>query len=307
MNGRAAGVVVRRGRGEEVLRARRAVVLAAGAFGTPQLLMLSGVGPAEHLRAHGLPVLVDRPAVGGDLQDHPDYVATFASHRTDLFGRSPRGYWTMLKALAEHRLRRTGAMTSPFAEAGGFWRVHPDAPAPDIQWHFVPAVLEDHGRTAVKGHGFSAHVCVLRPESRGSVRLASPDPAAAPLIDPAFLADERDMATLRAGVRLTHRICAAPPLAPWRPVDRTPVDLQDDRALDLLIRSRADTVYHPVGTCRMGSDAGAVCDPALRVRGVDGLYIADASVMPRLVSGNTNASTIMIGERCAEFVRRHLN
>ncbi len=305
-HGRATGVVVRDRRGSRTLRARRAVVMAGGAFGTPQTLMLSGIGPGAHLRDHGIDVAIDRPAVGSDLQDHPDYVSTFASPRGDLFGRSLGGYWRTLKAIVEHRRRRTGAMTTPYAEAGGFWRIDPDAPAADIQWHFVPAILEDHGRVAVKGHGFSAHVCVLRPESRGTVRLASANAGVAPLIDPAFLQDPRDIAILREGVRLTHRICTAAALSPWTPVDRTPVDLRDDAALDALIRSRADTVYHPVGTCRMGSDTAAVCDPRLRVNGVAGLYVADASVMPRLVSGNTNAPTIMIAERCARFIAEDL-
>ena len=305
-DGRATGVAVRGRGGVRTIRARGAVVLAGGAFGTPQTLMLSGIGPAAHLREHGIAVALDRPAVGSDLQDHPDYVSTFASPRGDLFGRSLGGYWRTLKAIVEHRRHRTGPMSTPYAEAGGFWRVDRDAPAPDIQWHFVPAILEDHGRVSVEGHGFSAHVCVLRPESRGSLRLADGDPATPPLIDPAFLQDPRDMAVLREGVRLTQRICTSPAFAPWHPVDRTPVDYRDDDALDALIRSRADTVYHPVGTCRMGADAAAVCDPRLRVNGVAGLHVADASVMPRLVSGNTNAPTIMIGERCARFVAEDL-
>jgi choline dehydrogenase-like flavoprotein len=197
-------------------------------------------------------------------------------------------------------------MTTPFAEAGGFLTVMPDAPAPDIQLHFVPVVLEDHGRTKVKAHGFSCHVCVLRPESHGTVRLASPDPRDAPLIDPAFLTDPRDMAVMKAGVRTMYRILNAPPLSRHRGKDRYPIDFGDDDALDRLIRARADTVYHPIGTARMGSDADAVCDPKLRVRGVEGLYVADASIMPKLISGNTNAPSIMIGERCADFVKADL-
>ena len=182
----------------------------------------------------------------------------------------------------------------------------PDAPAPDIQWHFVHAMLEDHGRESVKGHGFSLHTCVLRPESRGSVTLASADAKDAPVIDPAFLTDDRDMEVLRKGVRLSHRIVESAPLSNYEPRDRNPVDLADDAALDDLIRSRADTVYHPVGTCRMGGDDASVVDPKLKARGVDGLWIADASVMPRLVSGNTNAPSIMIGERAADFVKAAL-
>jgi choline dehydrogenase-like flavoprotein len=179
-------------------------------------------------------------------------------------------------------------------------------PAPDIQYHFIPALLEDHGRTKVKGHGFSCHACVLRPESRGNVQLRSNDVNDAPLIDPGFLTDDRDMATLRAGVRQMYRILNAPALAEYEGVEVNPVDIHDDAALDNMIRSRADTVYHPVGTCRMGSNADDVTDTQLRYRGLDGLYIADASIMPRLVSGNTNAPSMMIGERCADFVRAHL-
>ena len=197
-------------------------------------------------------------------------------------------------------------MTTPYAESGGFAKTRADVNVPDVQFHFVPAMLEDHGRESVSGAGYSIHVCVLRPHSRGTVRLASADPMAAPLIDPNFLDDDRDMQVLRDGVKLVHRIAAAPALAKHQGVDRHATPLDDDAALDHLIRSRADTVYHPVGSARMGSDDQAVCDPHLRVRGVEGLYIADASVMPRLVSGNTNAPSIMIGERCADFVKADL-
>ena len=305
-DGRATGVVIRRGGRRETLRARGGVILSAGAFGSPQILMLSGIGPGAHLQERGVAVVADRAAVGADLQDHIDYVSSWETKSTDPFGDSASGTWRMVKAILEHRFRRTGIMTTCFAEAGGFWKSRPDLPAPDIQYHFVPAMLEDHGRAKVKGHGFSIHACVLRPESRGTVRLASGDAAAAPAIDPGFLTDDRDIATLRAGVRMMHRIAAAPPLGDYAGVDRHPVDLADDAALDALIRSRADTVYHPVGTCRMGSDAAAVVDPALKAKGIDALWVADASIMPRLVSGNTNAPSIMIGERAADFVKAAL-
>ncbi|MGQ7830087.1 GMC family oxidoreductase [Altererythrobacter sp. Z27] len=301
--GRVTGVAIKRGGKREVVQARRGVILSAGAFNSPQILMLSGIGPGEHLQQSGIEVLLDKPAVGSDLQDHIDYVSGWATQSTEPFGNSLAGTWRMVKAIIEHRRQRTGIMTTCFAESGGFWKVMPDSPAPDVQWHFVPAVLEDHGREKVNGHGFSLHACVLRPESRGTVRLNSPNASDAPRIDPNFLDDERDMAVMRAGVRLSHRIVDAPPLSDYHPIDRHPIDLDDDAQLDELIRNRADTVYHPVGTCRMGSDAESVVDTTLKARGIEGLWIADASIMPRLVSGNTNAPSIMIGERCADFVK----
>lgn len=306
-DGRAAGVQIRQGRNSRRIKARGAVILSAGAFNSPQILMLSGIGPAPHLQEMGVAVVADRAAVGNDLQDHIDYVSRFMTRSKEFVGDSLAGSFRMAKAVLEHRLKRSGIMTTPYAESGGFVKTTLGAPAPDVQFHFVPAPLEDHGREKVKGHGFSCHACVLRPESRGTVRLGSAHAADAPVIDPNFLCDDRDIAVLRAGVRIMHRIMETAPMADYagRDVNETPLD--DDAALDALIRSRADTVYHPVGTCRMGSDAAAIVDPQLRLNGIDGLYVADASIMPRLVSGNTNAPSIMIGERCADFVRAHLH
>lgn len=301
--GRVTGVAIKRGRKREVVKARHGVILSAGAFNSPQILMLSGIGPGEHLREHGIDVVLDKPAVGSDLQDHIDYVSGWETKSTEPFGNSIAGTWRMVKAIIEHRRKRTGIMTTCFAESGGFWKVMPDAPAPDVQWHFVPAVLEDHGRENVSGHGFSLHACVLRPESRGTVRLNSAKAGDAPRIDPNFLDDDRDIAVMRAGVRLSHRIVDAPPLSDYEPVDRHPINLNDDAELDELIRNRADTVYHPVGTCRMGADEDSVVDTTLKARSIEGLWVADASIMPRLISGNTNAPSIMIGERCADFVK----
>lgn len=305
-DGRASGVSYRAAGEARAIRARRAIVLAAGAFQTPQLLMLSGIGPATHLAEMGIDVRLDRPAVGSDLQDHIDYTAAFETDGSFFLGRSPIGTLKSLGAMAQWLFTRRGGMTSPFAEAGGFLRTELAGDRPDVQLHFLIAIVEDHGRTKVKGHGYSCHACVLRPESRGTVRLASPDADAAPLIDPNFLSDPRDMEVLKAGVRAMYRILDTPPMADYKGRDRYPIDLTDDSALESLIRARADTVYHPVGTARMGSDAAAVVDPRLKVHGLDGLYIADASVMPRLIGGNTNAPSIMIGERCAAFLAEDL-
>ena len=307
-DGRATGVVIKRGWAKaRTIRARGAVILSAGAFNTPQLLMLSGIGPAAHLQSIGVPVLIDRPAVGSDLQDHIDYVAGYETGGSLFHDMSLKGQIRGFRALLEWRKSRSGFLTSPLAEAGGFAKTTPSIDVPDVQFHFVPAVLEDHGRTKVKTAGFSCHVCVLRPESRGTVRLQSSRAKDAPLIDPQFLTDDRDMAVLKRGVRLMRRICEAPPLSGHGGSERHGRGIDDDAGLEALIRAHADTVYHPVGTARMGSDADAVVDPQLRVRGVAGLYIADASVMPRLVSGNTNAPSIMIGERASDFVTAHLS
>ncbi|MEN3748542.1 GMC family oxidoreductase N-terminal domain-containing protein [Sphingomonas sp. HF-S3] len=305
-DGRACGVAYQVGGETRIIRATRAVVMSGGAFQTPQMLMLSGIGPGAVLQEQGLAVRVDAPGVGADLQDHVDYVAAFETKGVPFLGSSLGGTFRSLGAIARWMTTRTGPMTTPYAEAGGFVTTDPALERPDVQLHFVVAIVEDHGRTKVKGHGYSCHACVLRPYSRGTVGLNSPDPRDAPRIDPAFLSDQRDVETMKRGVREMYRILDAPPITGFKGRDRYPIDLRDDDALEQVIRDRSDTVYHPVGTARMGSDDGAVCDPRLRVRGVEGLYIADASVMPRLVGGNTNAPSIMIGERCADFVRQDL-
>ena len=305
-DGRVTGVKIKRGFGGEIIKARGAVVLSAGAFGSPHILQLSGIGPAEHLSEKGAEVVLNKPEVGSNLKDHIDFVSGYQTESTDLIGDSLTGTVRMGKAIIEHRMKRTGIMTTPYAEAGGFWSSNKDVPAPDIQYHFVPAVLEDHGREKVKGHGFSCHACVLRPHSKGTVRLNSTDPKAPPALDPNFLDDDRDIATLRVGVRHMKRILETPPLTEFKPTDRHPINIDSDEELDTLIRNRADTVYHPVGTCRMGADDEAVVDPRLRFKGLDGLYVADASIMPEIVSGNTNAPSIMIGERAADFIAADL-
>ena len=300
---RATGVLLHRGPAQKTLTARREVILSAGAFGSPQLLLLSGIGPEPELRAHGIAVRHDLPGVGANLQDHLDHVISHRSLRRDVVGLNPRGLARLARAAWHWRQTGKGLFASPMAEAGAFLRSHPDLARPDLQLHFVIGIVDDHMRRIHLSDGYSAHVCVLRPHSRGHVGLTDADPASSPRIDPAYLSDPRDLATLMAGVRLTEQILEAAPLAPWKGARLYPHD-GSDAALAADIRARADTIYHPVGTCRMGQDSLAVVDPACRVRGIDGLRVVDASIMPRLIGGNTNAPTIMIAERAADLIRR---
>ena len=282
------------------------VLLSAGAFGSPQLLMLSGIGPAAHLREHGIPVLHDLPGVGQNLHDHPDVVIVVNAPRvTDLFGISPRGVLNMLKGLFEWRGRRSGMLTTNFAEAGGFIKSAPEEAIPDLQLHFVVGKLVDHGRKTVLGHGYSCHVCLLRPKSRGTLRLASADPQVAPLIDPAFLEDPDDVARLVRGFKVMRHLLQQPALALHGGVESAASrDALSDAQIEQFVRHHADTIYHPVGTCRMGPEAaqGAVVDARLRVHGVAGLRVVDASVMPSVVGGNTNAPVIMVAEKATDMI-----
>jgi choline dehydrogenase-like flavoprotein len=299
---RASGVEVARGGQIETLGARAEVILAAGAFNTPQLLMCSGIGPADLLRAQGIAVRHDAPEVGRNLIDHIDFTYNKRVHSSETIGYSLRGVAKMLPGLARYFGARRGMFTSNVAEAGGFLKSRADLDRPDLQLHFCTALVDDHSRRLHWGHGYSLHVCVLRPFSRGTVTLASADARVAPVIDPRFLSDARDMDLLVEGTRLARRIIDAAPLAQLGGRELYTHPGQSEAELRATIAAHADTIYHPVSTCRMGSDAQSVVDPQLRVRGVSGLRIADASVMPTLIGGNTNAPTVMIGERAADFI-----
>jgi choline dehydrogenase-like flavoprotein len=302
---RAVGVEVLQG-GQRVQHgARCEVLLAAGALQSPQLLMLSGVGPGAELQALGVPVLHDLPGVGQHLHDHVDVVQVMnAPTLKDSFGVSLGGTVRLVRAVFEWRRQRSGMLTSNFGEAGGFIKSQPDEPIPDLQLHFVVGKLVDHGRKVVFGHGYSCHVCLLRPRSRGSVTLASADPMAAPRIDPAFLADPDDMARLVRGFRLMRNILSQPALARLggRELARS-ANAQSDTQIEQFIRGYADTIYHPVGTCRMGNGPRDVVDAQLRVHGLEGLRVVDASIMPRIVGGNTNAPVIMVAEKAADMIK----
>lgn len=302
---RAVGVEFEHAGQVKQLKAAREVLLCAGALHSPHILMLSGIGPHRHLLENGIVPLHDLPGVGQNLHDHPDVVQVVNAPRAkDLFGVSLHGVVQGIKGIFEWRQRRTGLLTSNFAEAGGFIKSQPSERIPDLQLHFVVGKLVNHGRTTVLGHGYSCHVCLLRPVSRGSVTLASKDPFDAPLIDPEFLSARADMDRLVRGFKVMRHILAQPALQALGGQElAASAKAQSDFAIEQFIRDQADTIYHPVGTCRMGKGALDVVDAQLRVRGIDGLRVVDASIMPSIVGGNTNAPVIMIAEKAADMIK----
>ena len=295
---RAVGVeYLRRGRAE-LVHAEREVLLAAGAIGSPHLLLLSGVGPGEHLRQMGVPVVADIPGVGRNLQDHLDFctVSRCPQPVTYDFNRLQE-----LGVALRYFLTHSGPGVSNIAEAGAFARSRLATDArPDLQFHFVPAQLDDHGRNRLPGHGFTVHACVLRPRSRGAITLRSPHPGDPPRIQAGYLSGEGDLDALLEGVRLAREIIRAAPDTANRGAEVFPGEGVTTRSdLEAVVRHKAETIYHPSGSCHMGRDANAVLDPSLCVRGTEGLRVIDASAMPRLIGGNTNAPTIMIAEKAA--------
>ena len=304
-NGRASGVVCAiKGQGFH-FEASREVILCGGAINSPQLLMLSGIGPADELRRLGIDVLHDAPGVGANLQDHLDVTTLQHCTQPVSYDRISEVKTALQYFLGGHQ----GPGTSNVAEGAGFVRsaLAPDERA-DIQLHFIPAMIDDHGRNRLPGDGYTLHACFLRPRSRGTLRLASNRAGDKPLIDPNYLGDAEgfDMKMMVECAKLSLDLLSQQAFAPYRGAPIFPAQAPRSEA-DFIefVRSRAETVYHPVGTCRMGSDDAAVVDPQLRVRGVDGLRVVDASVMPDLPGGNTNAPTIMIAERAADLIRSH--
>jgi choline dehydrogenase-like flavoprotein len=284
---------------------QREVLLCAGAIQSPQILMLSGIGPKAHLLDHRIVPLHDLPGVGQHLHDHIDVVQVVdAPKAAETFGISFGGALKMVKGVSEWRNQRSGMLTTNFAEAGGFIKSDPSEAIPDLQLHFVIGKLINHGRTTALGHGYSCHVCLLRPKSYGSVTLASNDPKALPLVDPDFLAARDDMDRMVRGFKLMRQILSQPALAQFggRELNAT-AKAQSDDEIERCIRDLADTIYHPVGSCRMGPTDMDVVDAQLRVHGLQGLRVVDASIMPRVVGGNTNAPVIMIAEKAADMIK----
>lgn len=305
-DGRAVGVELHRGRRRETLRAGREVLLCAGAINSPQLLMLSGVGPEDELRRHRIAVQKALPGVGRNLQDHLDILIVHRATQPVTHGLTFSSIPSLIRAFRAYRRGDIGMLSSNGTEAGGFACSRPGLDVPDLQLHLTLVKLEDHAGNLrlLLGHGFSLHVCNLRPRSRGTITLASANPLDAPLIDPNYLADPDDMAQMLAAVRLGRRILATEAFTPYRGEELFPgAAAQSEDELRDFVRRRADTIYHPVGTCRMGSDADAVVDARLRVHGVPGLRVVDASIMPTLIGGNTNGPVIAIAEKAADLIR----
>jgi choline dehydrogenase len=299
--GRARGVVLRRGGAEVRVLARGEVILAAGAIGSPDILLRSGIGPAAQIAALGGPVVLDLAGVGQNLQDHVDCMVISRSQSMTPYGISVRA----LPRLALEGLRwitgSRGMLSSNMVEAGGFVRSQPSETRPDIQFHIIPGLKSHRGRMVEYGHGIALHTCVLRPESRGSITRNRPD--GPPVIDLGLLRNEADLVRLIRGIRLGRSILAQQPMAALGLSEVIPGEaVQDDAGLVAYVRAQARTVYHPVGTCAMGQGPDAVVDARLRLHGIAGLRVVDASVMPRIVSGNTNAPVIMIAEKAADMI-----
>lgn len=302
---RASGVEYSQKGNIKSVKARAEVILCAGAFQSPQLLMLSGVGDSSELRRHGIETVRHNPNVGKNLQDHIDMLMGYRVTDKETFSVSPVRLLRALTKIPEYKKNGTGFWSSNLIQAGAFYSVN-DSPHdwPNIQIHFMQIYAANHGRKLSTKYTIGCHVCILRPQSRGSVSLASSNPLDAPLIDPNFLGEDKDMQDLLAGVKKARQIMATPPLADKVIKDLCFENANSDADVMEVIRNTADTVYHPVGTCRMGSDDAAVVDTELRVLGIEGLRVVDASIMPQVISGNTNAPTIMIAEKAADLIKQ---
>ena len=299
---RATGIEYAKGRRRHVLRAERELIVSGGSINSPQLLLLSGIGPAEEIRKHGIRALHHLLGVGKNLQDH-----LHGAVKHDC--TQPVSLYSILKPLPlaknviYYLLTHKGPGATMGLESLAFLKSRPELVAPDLEYHLAPALYTDHGRTIIKRHGFMGYYNMLRPEARGEITLKSADPLAHPAIQPNYLRNETDLRTLRDGLKIAREVFRQKAFDPYRGPEFAPgLDVQTDADIDAYHRATAELIYHPVGTCKMGPDEMAVVDDTLRVRGLQGLRVVDASIMPRLVSGNTNAPTIMIAEKAADMI-----
>jgi choline dehydrogenase len=301
---RAIGVAFRHQGAMREARARREVILCGGAINSPHLLMLSGIGPGAHLQEHGIEVAHDLPGVGQNLQDHFQTRITYRCRYPVTVNDIMLSPWRKLRAGWQYVTTRTGPLTISAGQVGIFARTRPELATPDVQFLLILFSADRPGEGLNKFSGFLQNCCQLRPESRGEIRLRSPDPAVYPAIFANYLATETDRRTLVAGLQLARRIAARPAMQHWIEAEHLPgAEAQGDAALLEHARNYGGSIFHPSGTCKMGSDRMAVVDAELRVHGIDALRVADASIMPTVVSGNTNAACIMIGEKAADLVR----
>jgi len=300
---RAVGVAYRQGGAEKTAHARREVLLCGGAIASPQILQRSGVGPGAWLAELGIPEVLDLPGVGNNLQDHIELYMQYECKQPVSIAPALKP-WNQARIGAEWLFMGTGLGASNQFEAGGFIRSDAQFDWPNIQYHFLPIAVRYDGRNAVKAHGFQAHVGSMRSPSRGRIKLRSRDPKAHPSILFNYMAHEQDWREFRAAIRITREIFDQPALAPYRGRAISPIDdLQSDAELDEFVRNNGETAYHPCGTCSMGTDNEAVVDSAGRVHGLENLRVIDASIMPRIITGNLNATTIMIAEKIADRIR----
>ncbi len=299
---RAIGVQFAEAKQSVTARATREVILSGGAVNTPQVLLLSGIGDGETLARFDIPVVSALKGVGRNLQDHLDCSIQYECSQPITF-YSQNNPLTAMKTALQYLLFGSGVATGQALESGAFLKSRADLENPDLQYHFIAALMYDHTRKKADRHGFMAHVCQLRPQSRGFISLKSTDPLSAPLIQPNYLEAEEDRRALREGVKIAREVFAQSAFDPYRGPELMPgAPVQSDAQLDGFVRRSAETIYHPVGTAKMGSGEDSVVDSALRVYGVEGLRVVDASVMPSLISGNTNAPTIMIAEKAADMI-----
>lgn len=299
---RATGVEAKISGKRKTVNAGREVIVSAGALQSPQILLLSGIGAEKNIVPHGIEMKHELPGVGENLHDHPDYTLLYKSPSPHAIGANTRSGLKIMWDTMKYRFTRRGVLTTNFNESGAFYYTDRSEPSPDIQLHFVLSIVDSHGRNIHRYGGYSCHVCVLRPKSRGTLTLTDANPETPPQIDPAILADERDMDSMLRGVLKAQQIMTAPAFDAVRGEALYSCGSTDPDVLREDIRNRADTIYHPVGSCKMGQDEMAVVDERLKVRGLESLRVADASIMPMVISGNTNAPSIMIGEKCADMI-----